>query len=150
MVPTRAAQLAPELVARAVYLCAFMPGSGIPAIAYIQMPENDGELVGGLFRADPAVVGALRLDLASNDPAYRQRLREAFFGDVDPALADAVLGLVTPDAPVGILLGATTLTGEGWGSVPRTLHQLRTGHGAASGAAHPSISRKVEARRYSR
>jgi pimeloyl-ACP methyl ester carboxylesterase len=117
---TRAAQLAPELVAHAVYLAAFMPGSTIPAIAYIQMRENAGELVGPSLRADPAVVGALRLDLASPDTAYRQQLREAFFGDVDPPLADAALGLLTPDAPAGICLGATTLTVDGWGSVPRT------------------------------
>ncbi|MGP3916589.1 alpha/beta fold hydrolase [Nonomuraea sp. 10N515B] len=51
---TRAAQQAPELVAHAVRLTAFMPASGIPAVAYIQMPENAGDLVAPLFRADPA------------------------------------------------------------------------------------------------
>ena len=86
---TRAAQQAPELVAHAVYLTAFMPASDVPAIAYIQMPENAGELVAPLFRADPAAVGALRLDLASDDAGYRQQLRDAFFGDVAPAVADA-------------------------------------------------------------
>jgi len=117
---TRAAQLAPGLVAHAVYLAAFMPASGIPAIVYAQMPENAGELVQRSLRADPAVVGALRLDLASDDPAYRQQLYEAFFGDTEPALAEAAVGMLTPDAPVGIFLGATTLTGDAWGSLPRT------------------------------
>lgn len=117
---TRAAQLAPELLANAVYVAAFMPASNTPAIAYVQMPENAGELVGPLLRADPSVVGALRLDLASHDPAYCQQLRDAFFGDVDPTLADGALGLFTPDAPAGIALGATILTDDGWGSVPRT------------------------------
>jgi Alpha/beta hydrolase family len=70
--------------------------------------------------ADPAAVGALRLDVTSPDPAYRQRLREAFYGDLDPALADAAIALLTPDAPGGISLGTTTLTAGGWGSVPRT------------------------------
>lgn len=117
---TRAAQTAPELVAHAVYLAAFMPGSDTPALAYAQMPENSGELVGRSFRADPAAVGALRLDLASDDPAYREQLHRAFYGDVDPTLADAALGLLTPDAPAGIALGATTLTRDSWGSIPRT------------------------------
>ncbi len=35
-------------------------------------------------------------------------------------VADAALALLTPDAPVGISLGTTTLTAGGWGSVPRT------------------------------
>ena len=117
---TRAAQQAPELVAHAVYLTAFMPASDVPAIAYVQMPENAGELVAPLFRADPAAIGALRLDLASDDAGYRQQLRDAFFGDVAPAVADAAIGLMTPDAPAGIALGATRLTSAGWGSVPRT------------------------------
>ncbi len=117
---TRAAQLAPDLVAHAVYLAAFMPGSDTPAAAYISMPENDGELVAPSLRADPGVIGALRLDVHSEDPAYRQQLRTAFLGDVDLAVADAALRLMTPDAPVGIAGGATSLTGDGWGSVPRT------------------------------
>ncbi|MBR8640515.1 alpha/beta fold hydrolase [Streptomyces tuirus] len=93
---TRAAQLAPELVAHAVYLTAYMPASEVPALAYVQMPENEGELMGSMLRADPATVGALRLDLASADPAYRERLREALYGDVDPAVAEAAMGLISP------------------------------------------------------
>lgn len=117
---TRAAQLAPALVAHAVYLTAFMPASDVPAVAYVGMPENDGDLVVPSLVADPAVVGALRLDVASPEPEYRQRLRDAFFGDVDPDVADAAIALLSPDAPAGIATGSTTLTADGWGSVPRT------------------------------
>ncbi|MET9793661.1 alpha/beta fold hydrolase [Streptomyces canus] len=117
---TRAAQLAPDLVAHAVYLTAFMPASDVPALAYVQMPESAGELVGQSFRGDPAAIGALRFDLTSDDPGYRRQLCDAFFSDVDPAVAEAALGLLTPDAPAGIALGTTTLTVDGWGSVPRT------------------------------
>jgi len=52
--------------------------------------------------------------------AYRERLREAFYGDLDPAVVDAAIALLTPDVPAGIGLGTTTLTAGGWGSVPRT------------------------------
>ncbi|MEV4220775.1 alpha/beta fold hydrolase [Nonomuraea sp. NPDC049725] len=117
---TRAAEQAPELVAHAVYLAAFMPASGVPAFDYALMPENEGELIGPSVRADPAAVGALRLDVASSDDAYRQQLRETFYGDIDPEAADAAIALMTPDAPAGIALGTTTLTRQGWGSVPRT------------------------------
>lgn len=117
---TRAAQQAPELVAHAVYVTGFMPASDVPAIAYIQMPENAGELVGPSLRADPEAIGAMRFDLASADTDYRQQLRDAFFGDVDPAVADAAIALLSPDAPAGIALGTTTLTSDGWGAIPRT------------------------------
>jgi pimeloyl-ACP methyl ester carboxylesterase len=117
---TRAAQLAPALIAHAVYVAALMPASGVPAGVYARMPENDGSLVPALTVADPRAVGAVRLDVASPDPAYRRRLREAFCGDADPVAADAAIALLTPDAPVGISAGVTTLTAGGWGSVPRT------------------------------
>jgi pimeloyl-ACP methyl ester carboxylesterase len=117
---SRAAQLAPGLVAHAVYLTAFMPASGVPSVAYPRLPENEGALGDASFVADPAVVGALRIDVGSGDPGYRQRLRAAFYGDVDPVRADAAIALLTPDAPAGIGQGATTLTPDGWGSVPRT------------------------------
>ncbi len=45
------------------------------------MPENEGSLVRALLVADPAAVGALRLHAASPEAAYRQRLREAFYGE---------------------------------------------------------------------
>jgi hypothetical protein len=117
---TRAVQEAPGLFAHAVYVTAFMPASGVPAAAYILEPENEGDLARAALVADPAVIGALRLDTHSPDPAYRQLLRDAFFGDVPAGVADAAIGLLAPDAPAGIAAGATTLTADGWGSVPRT------------------------------
>ena len=117
---TRAAQLAPGLVAHAVYLTAFMPASGVPAVAYSQMSENEGGLVSSALVADPAVVGALRIDVASPDPGYRQRLYAALYTDVAPGVADAAIALLTPDASLRIARDVTMLTAEGWGSVPRT------------------------------
>ena len=117
---TRAVQDAPGLFAHAVYVTAFMPASGVPAAAYIFAPENEGDLVQAATVADPAAIGGLRLDTASPDPAYHQLLRDAFFGDVGTDVADAAIGLLTPDAPAGIAAGATALTADGWGSVPRT------------------------------
>ncbi|MER7005794.1 alpha/beta fold hydrolase [Dactylosporangium sp. NPDC000555] len=112
---TRAAQQAPELVSRAVYLAAFMPASDTPAIVHAQTPQLSQAL-----RADPAAVGALRLDVGSTDPGYRQALYDTFYGGVEPMLADAAMSLLSPDAPLRIALGTTRLTCDGWGSVPRT------------------------------
>jgi pimeloyl-ACP methyl ester carboxylesterase len=117
---TRAVQEAPGLFAHAVYVTAFMPAAGVPAAAYIFAPENEGDLVQFALVADPATIGGLRLDVTSPDPAYRQLLRDAFFGDVEAAVADAAIALLVPDAPAGIAGGATALTADGWGSVPRT------------------------------
>ncbi|WP_049575961.1 alpha/beta fold hydrolase [Nonomuraea sp. SBT364] len=117
---TRVAQRTPELVAHAVYLTAYMPASDVPAAAYTRTPEAADDQVAPLLRGDPARIGALRLDLATGDADYRQRLREAFYDDVPPVLADAATGLLTPDGPIGIMLGTTTLTRDGWGSVRRT------------------------------
>ncbi|MEV4840183.1 alpha/beta fold hydrolase [Nonomuraea sp. NPDC049486] len=117
---TRTAQRTPELVAHAVYLTAYMPASGVSAAAYTRLPEAADDRVAPLLQGDPAQIGALRLDFATDDAVYRQGLREAFYGDVDPVLADAATGLLTPDGPIGVMLGATTLTRDGWGSVPRT------------------------------
>ena len=75
---TRAAQLATGLVAEAVYLTAYMPASGMPAVAYVRMPEHEGSLATRALVADPSAVGAFRIDVASPDPGYRQLLRDAF------------------------------------------------------------------------
>lgn len=120
VVLTRAAEQAADLVAHAVYLAAIMPGSDQPAARYFALPENAGALVVPALRGDPEVTGALRLDLASNDPAYRQGLRDAFYADVAPVVVEAALGLLTPDAPASMMTATTRLTREGWGSVPRT------------------------------
>jgi len=117
---TRAVEEEPGLFAHAVYVTAFMPASGVPAAAYIFAPENEGDLVQVAMVADPLAIGGLRLDTPSPDPAYRQLLRDAFYGDVAAVVADAAIALLTPDAPAGVAAGATTLTADGWGSVPRT------------------------------
>ena len=117
---TRAGQQIPDLIAHAVYVAAFMPASGVSSAAYVYMPESEGGRAGTLRVGDARAVGALRMDVASPDPAYRAAVRETFYGDVDPVTADAAIALLTPDAPVGISTGKTTLTADGCGSIPRT------------------------------
>jgi pimeloyl-ACP methyl ester carboxylesterase len=89
VVATAAAELAPELFARLVYVAAFAPVSGLPAAAYIGSPEDEGSMVPGLLAADPAVIGALRID--AGDRSSHAAIRETFYGDVDEATATAAI-----------------------------------------------------------
>src|SRR5689334_8084430 len=57
-----AAELAPELFARLVYVSAYAPVAGQPGEAYFFAPEATGSLVPSLLAADPAAAGALRID----------------------------------------------------------------------------------------
>jgi pimeloyl-ACP methyl ester carboxylesterase len=123
VVVSAVAERVPERLAALVYLTAFMPAAGVPAVAYIGSPENAGEKVGPQFRADPLQVGALRIDHRSTDAAYRAGTRAAFFGDVDDATFEATLNLLVPDVPVQPMATPIALTAARWGSLPR--HYIR-------------------------
>ena len=53
---TRAGQLVPDLIAHAVYVAAFMPASGVPAAAYVRMPENEDSRAGSLRSASASTL----------------------------------------------------------------------------------------------
>ena len=116
---TAVAEKAPERIAKLVYLTAFLTKPGVPAIVYIQSPENAGDKVGPILKADPKVVGALRIDPHSSDPNYDRAVKAAFFNDVSEQQWPAVRNLVTPDTPVQpfVTPGAHTLAR--WGRIPR-------------------------------
>ena len=120
---TAVAERRPESIAALVYLSAFMPASGVPAVAYIASAENAGELVGPQFLADPAQVGALRMDPRSENADYRASGKLAFYGDVDTATYDAIAHLMTPDVPVAPFATPIHITPDRWGAVPR--HYIR-------------------------
>jgi pimeloyl-ACP methyl ester carboxylesterase len=108
----------PDLVGGLVYLAAFMPASGVPGISYALGPDNAGSLVAPEFIADPAVVGALRLD--TGNASRHAALRAAFYGGVEPHVADAAIALMTQDAPAALAGTPVDLTQGRWGSIPRT------------------------------
>ncbi len=118
VVATLAAEQAPELVAELVYVTSFAPVSGMPAAGYLASPENAGERVNGLFAADPAAVGALRMDL--DDGTRRREVREVFYHDVDEVTADAAISLLGPDAPLGIPGESFGVSASRYGRVPHT------------------------------
>lgn len=114
-VATAAAELEPSLFARLVYVCAFAPVKGA-AGEYVTSPEGEGEAVTSLVAADPMVVGALRLD--TGDPGRHAAIREAFYGDVDEATAEAAISLLGSDAPLGVPAEAFPVTADRYGTVP--------------------------------
>jgi pimeloyl-ACP methyl ester carboxylesterase len=117
-VATAAAELAPELFAHLVYVTAFAPVSGQPAGMYIGLPECAASMVPDLHPADPAVIGALRIDTGDRD--RHAAIREAFYGDVDEVTATAAISLLSPDAPVGIAGEAFAVTPGRYGAIPHT------------------------------
>jgi pimeloyl-ACP methyl ester carboxylesterase len=116
---TAVAERVPQYISHLVYLTAFMPKSGVPGVAYIAVPENEGELVGPQLKADPAIVGALRMDHRSEDVTYRANGKQAYYGDVSDDEYLAVANLMTPDVPVAPLATPVVTTRERWGSVRR-------------------------------
>lgn len=118
VVATAAAEQVPSLFAHLVYVSALAPVSGLPAVAYLTEPENEGQLVRRLLRADPAATGALRID--TGEPGAHAAIRETFYGDVDEATATAAISLLSPDGPAGIAAEAFAVTSERYGAIPHT------------------------------
>jgi pimeloyl-ACP methyl ester carboxylesterase len=118
VVASLAAEQAPELFREIVYVAAIVPVSGLPAVAYLDLPENEGSMVGPLLAADPSVVGALRFH--ADDADRRESVRQTFYNDVDEATAAAAASLLGRDAPAGILGEAIAVTAQRYGSVPRS------------------------------
>ena len=118
IVATAAAEQAPALFAQIVYVSAFAPVLGLPATEYLAYPENEGERVRRLLRADPAVVGALRID--TGERAGHAAIRETFYNDVGEATATAAISMLTCDGPAGIAAEAFAVTGDRYGSIPHS------------------------------
>jgi pimeloyl-ACP methyl ester carboxylesterase len=117
---SRAAERQPGLVAHMVYLAAYMPASNTPCLHYPSLPEGRDNRFMQMLVGDPVAIGALRIDHRSPDPEAQSAIREAFYGDVEPSRAAAATALLSCDAPLAMVAESTTLTEQGWGSIPRT------------------------------
>ncbi|WP_419912196.1 alpha/beta hydrolase [Hoeflea sp.] len=117
---TFAAAGQPQAFDGLVYIAALAPMPGKPAGAYLQLEEQQkNSKLGPALVADPAVVGALRIDTRSTDPEYLAVLREALAADVDEGLLTTVMHMLTPDAPVSIY-GETAEFADGFAGIKRT------------------------------
>lgn len=117
-VATALAELAPELIAGLVYVTAFAPTGGRNTGQLIQLPENAGSTVHSRLAAEFTVVGALRFDTC--DAGRHADLIETFYADVPAEQAKAAIGMLSPDAPVGIATEPIDPTAKRFGRLPHT------------------------------
>lgn len=118
-----AAEQAPDLVDRIVYVSAFVP-AGRPRFAdYIQAKENaDAVQVPPL--GDPAELGAIRINPLSADPAHADVIRRAFLNDLSPASPDTWRQLLHPDHPFSSFTTPVPVSVDRWGRLPRSYVRL--------------------------
>jgi len=118
---TAVGEARPDLVAAVVYLSASLVAPGKTVFEINSHPAAAAAQARGahLALADPLAVGAIRLDVASDDPAYRATVRDIFFGDLsDEQFADALIHMY-PDEPLRVFAEPSVMTPERFGGLPR-------------------------------
>ncbi|MFE3175716.1 alpha/beta fold hydrolase [Amycolatopsis sp. NPDC059090] len=118
-----AAEQAPELVDRLVYLSAFVPG-GRPRFAdYIEAKENAGAVqvppVG-----DPGRLGAIRINPLSPDPAVVGVIRRAFLDDLPEGSPESWRQFLHPDLPFANFTTPVPVSAARWGRISRSYVRL--------------------------
>ncbi|MCK9513269.1 MAG: alpha/beta fold hydrolase [Pigmentiphaga sp.] len=116
---TAAIEAHPHRVDAIAYLAAFLPPPGMAGGACSALPQNEGSLIPSVVIADPATVGALRLDPLSANADYAALLKQTFAAEVDEGQWSAVRHLMTPDTPIQPLATPLAYTAERWGSKRR-------------------------------
>ncbi|MEU2360207.1 alpha/beta fold hydrolase [Streptomyces noursei] len=115
-----AAERAPELVDRIVYLSAFVPAGRPRFFDYLSTSENATARGQGLNLGDPEALGAVRINPLSPDPAYVEELRQTHYHDTPVDRFDRWRSALSPDLPLAIPTTPITLTAARWGRIPRT------------------------------
>jgi len=105
-----------------------MVPNGMPLLAMVQHETLSSGLPPRLFVGDPAVIGAIRINVRSTDEAYRSLLKAAFYGDVSESeFAHAASQLHCDESSAGAL-AHRKLRLEDLARC-RALHSLHTGSG---------------------
>lgn len=113
------AEAVPELITATVYVCAFMLPPGMKPVEMIKDPLMAEALVPSLFAAEPPSIGAMRVDFASTDPEYRERIRQAYCGDLDEAMFARAISHFHCDEPAQVTQTPSPVTRERFGTLPR-------------------------------
>lgn len=124
---TKAAQLAPELIGRLIYVSAYVPTGGRSAAYYGGLPEADTPYDKDVFIGDPATIGAARINPRGTGEAF-ERLRALYYHDVPEALARRHVAGLTPDVPVAFWISDVATSPDRWGSVPRSYIRCALDH----------------------
>ena len=123
---TDVAEAMPERLSAVVYLGAVLASFGKTLAEITQHPVFSNAAVNELYMANPAEVGALRIDFKSNDPTYVAQIRRTFYADVTDADFRKALNELYCDEPYSVSLVPSRITRERFGRVPR--HYIRTLH----------------------
>jgi pimeloyl-ACP methyl ester carboxylesterase len=123
---TAAAEAAPEHVHAAVYVSGALVPNGMTVQDMLQHPTMADGLLPSLLLADPARVGALRVDPRSDSAEYRRRIKATFYNDLSDADFAAALSGLHCDEPLGVFLAPTAVTPDRFGRIPR--HYIRCLH----------------------
>ncbi|MBU8807409.1 alpha/beta fold hydrolase [Mycolicibacterium goodii] len=132
-----AAERAPDLVDRLVYLAAGVPAGRPRHADYAGGPEN-ADAVALPFVAEPTDIGAYRLNYLSPEPTEIETIRQAFLNDLPGDASESWRLLLHPDEPCASLTAPVRLTRQRWGRIPRTYIRL-TDDQALSPAAQDAI-----------
>jgi len=117
---TRAAEAAPELIDRVVYLAAYVPAVQSNGAALAALPEGASSQSGAILVGDPMTTGAMRINPRSADPEYVEKGRLALYGDVPTEQYVRFASYCNPDLPLAVAFDDARGTAERWGRVPRT------------------------------
>lgn len=115
-----AAERAPGLVDRVVYLSAFVPAGRPRFFDYLSSEENATALGQGLPLGDPEAIGSVRINPLSPDPDYLEELRLTQYHDTPAGSFDRWRLALSPDLPLAIPGTPVEVTRERWGRIPRT------------------------------
>lgn len=121
---TGAANAVPDLIDHLVYVSAWCCVTATP-VEYDAGPENaESELsaLGNVLAADPAELGALRVNWRTADPALLEPLKSAILADVTDAEFLAYLNTLEPDESLDA--GEELAQAATWGRIPRTYVRL--------------------------
>ncbi len=116
---TQVAEMVPTKLLKLVYLTAFLPPNGASGLTAALLPEGATNQVPPLWLADPAVIGAMRIDFDSPDATYQAKIKQAFYGDVSDDAFAAMGNMLVPDDAAAPTATPITRTSTNWGSVER-------------------------------
>ncbi|MDF5753355.1 alpha/beta hydrolase [Spongiactinospora sp. TRM90649] len=120
---TKAADAVPDLIDHLVYDSAFCCTELPSADSYLSTPEGSPTQVGALLAgvlADPATIGAVRINWRTADPAFLGPVKAALMADGSDAEFMAMLNGSLPDDSPLIATADARGRKEAWGRVPRT------------------------------
>lgn len=123
---TATANAVPDLIDRLVYVSAWCCVDATPA-EYSRSPEHSTSLLdaaGGIAVADPAQIGAVRLNWRTADPALLDALQAALLADGTRAELLAFLHTQDPDETLAIDEAAVRADAATWGRIPHTYVRL--------------------------